>query len=216
MNWSALLGFDVFISYRQGEASAYARALTTNLRAAGFVCFFDQEETVGGVILSPAIQKALRKSRILLVIAAHDVSESKWVQLEVDTFRRRRKTIVPVSVNGFLTNAPLRDSPLQHLQTLTWIDETADAFAKGIPSGFVVEKIQRCFSKFRVNSISRTITLAFILLLSIITTVAVYQRNDAMHQKRLADDATARANAAAEEAKRQQALAESRNFAAEW
>jgi len=63
-DWSLLLGYDIFISYkRSAAASTYSRNLRNGLAELGFKCFLDQEQTEGGVELTPALNRALRRSR---------------------------------------------------------------------------------------------------------------------------------------------------------
>ena len=200
--WSSVVGFDVFISYRQGRASAYAQALMTHLSAAGFVCFLDQEETLAGVVLAPAIRKALQKSRMLVVIASPEVQQSTWVAQEVELFRNwRGRMTVPVDVGDFLATASLQSSPLQHLQSFTWLRESNEGLESGSPAAVVVEGIQKCYSRMRVKTIGRTIVCLVMLALSMTTAVAYWQwteadrqRNEALYQLGQATKATERAS----------------------
>src|SRR6266498_1662237 len=43
--WPALLGYDIFISYRRSDGSAYAEKLWRDLKAAGLTPFLDRDET---------------------------------------------------------------------------------------------------------------------------------------------------------------------------
>ena len=190
-NWSSLLGYDVFISYRQNPDSVlYARNLRNALSNEGYTCFLDQEETWGGVELTPALARALKRSRLLVVIAESSVSQSRWVSLEVEHFRAKRSsTVLPISIGGFLEGNGALDGPLGYLREVTWVGEPKDAYARGTPSAETIEAINQSFRRTRVRSWSRAIIGAVLLVISAVALVAVGQWRDAVEQRDAADEA---------------------------
>src|SRR5688572_20410798 len=87
-DWTLLLGYDIFISYKRSPlASNYSRNLRNALAEQGFKCFLDQEQTEGGVELRPALQRAIRRSRLLVVLAEPNVVHSHYVGGEIESFR---------------------------------------------------------------------------------------------------------------------------------
>src|SRR5262245_37142509 len=99
---SLVFGYDIFVSYRREDAQGYAEALTRRLRESGLTCFLDKDETVGGVELSPAIKRALRKSRLLICVLTPGVLSSDWVQQEVAAFLHTKDRLIPINVDRFL------------------------------------------------------------------------------------------------------------------
>ena len=114
--WSALLGYDIFISYRRSDGSAYAEKLWRDLKAAGIAPFLDRDETPGGARLTPSLMRALRRSRMLVVLLTPDVLDSEWVQQEVETFSGfRGRAIVPVNIDNYIGRHKLEGTRLARL-----------------------------------------------------------------------------------------------------
>ena len=123
--WSALLGFDIFISYRRSDGSAYAEKLWRDLKAAGITPFLDRAETPGGAQLTPSLVRALRSSRMLVILLTPDVLDSEWVQQEVETFSKfRGRAIVPINIDNFIAKHNLDGTRLACLKDYSWIEET--------------------------------------------------------------------------------------------
>ncbi len=58
--------YDVFISYSRDDAKDYAVKLKEELSSLDFACFIDEEESPPGLSLEPTLEKALKKSAILV------------------------------------------------------------------------------------------------------------------------------------------------------
>jgi hypothetical protein len=173
-NWSLITGFDIFISYRHGRASEYAESLRNALTAAGFKCFLDEHEPDASLELAAATRKALRKSSMLVVIGTPELAESRWVSQEIAIARSsRRIKIVPISVGGWLAGPPLSAPAMAYLQNLAWIDESEEAFVRGVPSPEVVKGIKLRFSRLRVNTLTRGLATATIAVLAASTVIAL-------------------------------------------
>jgi WD40 repeat protein len=187
-DWSLLLGFDIFISYKRGPAaSTYSRNLRNGLAEMGFKCFLDQEQTEGGVELTPALQRALRRSRLLLVLAEPNALLSSYVSAEVREFLSRRNgCIVPINVGAFLEAGKAQPAPFDYLQTLTWLSESEERFALGSPTDAVLGGLRKSFRRLRVASISRAITWTAIVVLATAAIVAFVQRQAALRETEMA------------------------------
>ena len=90
INWSLLFGFDIFISYSRHEAGAYANELYARLRAQDFLCYLDDHESPPGTALTRSIDRALDRSRVLVLIASPAALQSEWVSKEVEQFGRKK------------------------------------------------------------------------------------------------------------------------------
>ena len=89
-----LFGYDVFISYRHQDGLAYAMALQNRLVAKDLAVFRDVHELPTGVPLQEAIDKALRRSRMLVVVASLRArDEQSWVARELRTFPTGRPVV---------------------------------------------------------------------------------------------------------------------------
>ena len=166
--WSAILGHDIFISYRRSDGSAYAEKLWRDLKSAGLTPFLDRDETPGGAQLTPTLVRALRKSRMLVVLLTPDVLDSEWVQQEVETFAAfKRRAIVPINIDNYIGRHNLEGTRLARLKDYSWIEETREGLETGVPSRDVLTEIAKGFRKVRVRSISRVITATVMVALAV-------------------------------------------------
>src|ERR1700690_3228089 len=108
LTWPALLGYDIFISYAHTEASLYAARLDEQLGAADLKCFLDINEAPTGTELEPALEAAIRKSRIFVLVATPSAPDRPWIQKEMDLFlgQKRKGTVVPIDVGRSLQERP--------------------------------------------------------------------------------------------------------------
>lgn len=182
-----MLGYDIFISYRRSDGSAYAEKLWRDLKAAGIAPFLDRDETPGGAQLTPSLMRALRRSRMLLVLLTPDVLDSEWVQQEVETFSCfRGRAIVPVNIDNYIGRHNLDGTRLARLKDYSWIEETREGLESGVPSETVLAEINRGFRKVRVRSISRFITLAVMAGLALAALIAYAQMRTAQRETEVA------------------------------
>jgi hypothetical protein len=100
---SALVGYDLFISYRRSDATPYAAALFEVLRRADFRCFLDDNDATPGQPLTDKLQWALKRSKVLLIVASPDLPVSIWVPKEVEIFAKSRRDIILINVKDGMT-----------------------------------------------------------------------------------------------------------------
>jgi WD40 repeat protein len=202
IDWSLLLGYDFFISYHRTSSENYARSLFYALEAEGFGCFLDQEDSEGGVRLRDALPRALRRSRVLLIIAEPGVLESDYIGQEIlDYLSGGRQDIHPINIDGFLTADRALPAPFEILSEFTWTDETANALRFGDPRPEVITSIRKSATRLRVRTLSRILTALSVAVLAVAATIALWQRFEAVGQR--------------DEAVRQQELATARLLATE-
>ena len=156
--WIVLFGYDIFVSYRRNECAAYVDALVDELQRHGLVCFVDREETVGGVKLTPALTKALRRSRTLIAILTPGVLKSDWIKQEVDAFLLKPNRLVPINVDEFLNRQAVNDTTFEKLRDISWLDERNEAIHLGQPNPLIITELTKSHRWFRVR------TYAYILM----------------------------------------------------
>src|SRR2546423_7208036 len=78
--------YDVFISYSHGDAKEYAANLKRQLAGLDYSCFIDEEESPPGLSLGPTLEKALKKSAILVLLATERALTRPYIALEFEKF----------------------------------------------------------------------------------------------------------------------------------
>ncbi len=194
-NWPALLGYDFFISFKLGAYPAgtqsYASDLARRLREQDFSVFFSEEEAPPGADLDSTLRKALRRSRVLVVVASRGaLLESQWVRKEVEEFRRVRpkRPVVPIDVDDAIAEyGPSSDAAnwLGHKGRI-WLDESDQAVKCGIASPEVVRRLFLTPRFIRANKRLQLLSSAIALGLLTLTAWAWYSRGQAIEQQRIA------------------------------
>ncbi|PNX58888.1 disease resistance protein (TIR-NBS-LRR class), partial [Trifolium pratense] len=93
--------YDVFLSFR-GEDSRpkFMSHLYSYLQNAGIYAFRDDEEIQGGDQISISLLRAIRQSRISIVVLSANYVNSRWCMLELEMImemgRNRGLVVVPV------------------------------------------------------------------------------------------------------------------------
>lgn len=159
---AALFGFDVFISYRQADGSAYARALDAALRVADVAIFRDERELVAGDALDTRIRRALARSRILLLVSTAGAMHSGYVAREVRWFASRHGRVVVLDTDGSWSSAA---AAFPELGEILYVPDH-DRDAPG-PSPAAVGRVLATMTFLRRNVLARRAlgTLAVALLL---------------------------------------------------
>jgi WD40 repeat protein len=165
--------YDVFISYSHSDAREYAFNLKQQLGNLDFACFIDREEAPPGLSLGPTLEKALKRSAVLVLLATERAITRPYICLEFERFVAAGRKIIPINISDALTRnneAALTIAPWTIIkeQKLIWIDETAEAFAKHQPSPPIADGIDKLFKYTRRNVRVRTeiIGTAIVVLLA--------------------------------------------------
>jgi WD40 repeat protein len=153
--------YDVFISYSHSDAKDYAVNLKKQLGNLDFACFIDEEESPPGLSLGPTLEKALKKSAVLVLLATERALTRPYIAMEFETFFPTKRTIIPINIAGALTNnneQALSRGPWNLIseRKLIWIDETPEAFTKQNPSPPIADGIDKLFKYTRRNVRVRT------------------------------------------------------------
>ena len=210
-DWTRLVGYDFFISYRRSDASPYAASLAKALAAADFRCFLDDADATPGQPLTPRLVRALKHSKVLIVIVSPEVGTSTWVRQEVEIFSKTGRDIIPIVVGGEKGAAEKSDFWKMFKSDNLWLEDENSLIA----SDHILGGAQRNFHHRRANRNLRLLMTGITTILLASTVFAWVQRNEAIDQRQEAsrqrDDATRQRNEAlrqGEEARRQKDKAE--------
>jgi TIR domain len=98
-------GYDLFVSYRQADGRLLPRRLAARLISLGFRVFLDESTYVAGDDLSQAMQRRVRMSSYLLLIARPGaMSRSPWVIREVEISLKAGRRLIVIDVNNAFLN----------------------------------------------------------------------------------------------------------------
>jgi WD40 repeat protein len=193
MNRAAIFGYDFFISFTLGPAprgtQSYASDLARQLRERDYTVFFSEDEAPPGAVLDATLRRALRRSRILLVVANSDaLCASKWVREEVTEFRARhpKRSIIPINVGTALEDCRADTESWLSFEQTIWVNETTDAVQSGIASAAVVERLAVTPRSIKTNTRMRWAVAATMLVLSSLTLLAWSNSREAQAQRDVA------------------------------
>jgi len=159
-----LFVYDIFISYARRDGRHYARAVHRLLEQQGMIAFLDDSDIAAGDALNISLERALKKTRLLVVIATDGASQSPHVQLEIATYVRRKRPIVPIDFVGSYANG---NWPVLRDRNPVWIAETAAALAAG-PSAETIGEITKQLHSAGGRAVARrVIAMTAILLLGL-------------------------------------------------
>lgn len=202
-----LFGYDIFISFALGApprgSRSYASDLARRLRERDYTVFFSEVEAPAGGQLDSALKTALRRSRILVVVANRGtLAEPRWVRVEVETFRRLHphRPVIPVSIGGALVDPALGASAqdwLRHADRI-WVDDSEAACEQGIASDATVERLATAPTAMRASTRwAWTLRGAFAVLAGVTAAALWFAWSDRLNAElALANEAQAVANAA--------------------
>jgi WD40 repeat protein len=145
--------YDVFISYSHSDARQYAENLKQQLGSLDFACFIDKEESPPGLSLGPTLEKALKKSAVLVLLATERSLTRPYIEMEFQRFVVAKRKVIPINIAGALNGEVLTRNPWNVIedQKLIWIDETPEAFAQQRPSPPIADGIDKLFKYTRRN-----------------------------------------------------------------
>jgi hypothetical protein len=168
-----LRGYDVFVSYRRSEASAYAARLVSQLQTERLRCFLDTQESPAGADLTPTIRSALRCSRFMVIILSPGVTQSRWIGEELAYFTATKgKNVIPISVDDFLDQPGIPSDAIASLREVSYLEENGVAVQSGNPSPTIVPAILHSYSRIRTSA--RMIVTGLIMAFLIVTVVLVW------------------------------------------
>jgi tetratricopeptide (TPR) repeat protein len=114
--------YDAFISHASKDAKFVAQ-LVKALHDDGLKAWIDHADVRYGALLRNALQSAIRKCRVLVLVWSEAASNSRWVMAEMFTALHSGRFIIPC----VLDSTPLP----QFLQNTAWLDRRRDKASLG-------------------------------------------------------------------------------------
>jgi len=196
-----LFRYDIFISYARSDGKDYALKLRDQLRQLDFSCFLDFDELPPGNALNNTLKRAIKKSAALVIVGTERAVKSRYVELEVGEFGKTGRAIIPIDIEGTLTETPWT---VIKERDIVWIDEVNVALTRGVPSPIVADSIDRLFKYTRRNTRVRAQVLATMILFVIVVAASLFM----IQQKvKAANLAFAKERLASEDAEKQKIAA---------
>ncbi|WP_447511535.1 toll/interleukin-1 receptor domain-containing protein [Acinetobacter geminorum] len=187
-----MLGYDFFISFTLGPyprgTQSYASDLARKLREKNFTVFYSEEEAPPGANLSNVLLKALRKSKVLLVIVNEGaLLQSTWVRKEVEYFHSQnpKRLIVPINIGNTLEkygDVIEADNWLNYKNNI-WIVEDELAVETGIANKTVVDRIAVSYHFLKKKNKLIILLSIFISILILLTMFLWINMKEAKTQK---------------------------------
>lgn len=199
--WQRLFGFDVFISYKWSDGSAYAEVLKSQLEEAGLIVFIDRHETPGGVRVRADIRHNLLRSRALVVVASSDaISAPEEITPEIDMFvaRHPKRPLLGLQFASELSGLPENHPWHPHFHSVSEQDsvlwhtesEGPDALAGGRVHSDTIDYIAKSRSLLSRRRLSKLIagaaTIAIVLLAALGTATTMQRLEEGQQSLALA------------------------------
>ncbi|HEY5807501.1 MAG TPA: TIR domain-containing protein [Povalibacter sp.] len=192
-----VFGYDFFISFKLGApprgAQSYASDLARRLRELDYTVFFSEDEAAPGEELDTTLVRALRSSRILIVVVNSGALESHWVRKEVEDFRKHRpkRKVLLINVDRAIEvhGAAVKAEEWLAYEGRIWQDEMAEALTAGIVSESIVERIRLAPQFMRANRILRSTVTVIVATLAALTIFSWFKNNQS-HGRLLAYNLT--------------------------
>lgn len=215
-DWPALFGYDFFISfklgaYEQGGSQSYASYLARALRERDLEVFFSEDEAPPGGELNATLVAALRRSRVLVVVANETALSSPWVRLEVECYRRvhPQRPIVAIDIEHAIQRAAAGpDGGWIRLEERIRLDERDAALRDGMAGEALVARVALAANALSARRRLRLALGATLLVLAAITGYAVQSALEAQRQTTLAQQRLAEAERERAAAQRQKERAD--------
>jgi len=182
-----LFGYDFFISYAHKDGTQYPRLLHDRLEALGYRTFLDVQGYTGGDDLRTGTRRRIGMSKKLLLLARpHALSESRWVQLELQHFIELDRSPIVIEFPAATGMVP-DGSPLAELLRDRRSIREEIAGYDGSPSDAVIQELVRSFTATRQETLRLRALGATVVLFSVIAVVAIWQWYAAVQERRIAD-----------------------------
>ena len=170
-----LLGYDAFVSYAYSDGRQYAKELERQLANLDVACFFDEQELPYGEELTRSLGRAIRHSKVFVLVATSGSLDAPYVNLELECALSHRRPVIPIDVDEIRTR---RRWPA--LQDVPWVNDFN--CKAGGPSAAALENIRRHFRFTRRNVIARCILVSAALAFLAVALLATWQWRQAVAQ----------------------------------
>lgn len=144
-----MFGYDFFISYCWADGRTYAAELHNKLCLLGFRCFLDSSDYAKGDHWRNQGKRALNKTSRLILVGTPKSVYSEPVNNELRIFTDLNRRIIPIDVNGSLSELDENDGCGKYLDAdILRIPELQSALMSG-PSESVIADIVSSFNLTR-------------------------------------------------------------------
>lgn len=198
--WARSFGYDIFISFALGDyprgTRGYASDLARKLRERGFTVFFSEDEAPVGNQLDNTLRRAIRRSRMLVVIANQEtLREPRYVRREVEEFSQHRPKS-PVAVINIDNALPVGEnadvdkvSAWLPFHNRIWVNESRAAWLENNVSDEVTERLITTPISIRSVTRLRYTVSAIVATFAVVAVLAMVQRSEAVNQRNRAQEA---------------------------
>jgi hypothetical protein len=180
-----IFGTDIFISYVRADGKEYAKRLKDHLTSMDYACFIDYDKLYAGDELGKALEYAIQRSRIFILVGTHGVRQSEHVPKEVAHFFKTGRKLIPINVQGGLRQ-PAPWDVIQH-EKLIWLDEPNGEE----PSQVIYDEVNRLFKRNRRNVWIRSLISTVGVVLLTVSFFAFWKASEARANQRKAEEKTA-------------------------
>jgi hypothetical protein len=184
---SRFFGYDLFISFALGPpprgTQSYASDLARQLRERDFTVFYSEDEVAFGDDLTDTLRTALKRSRVLVVIASAGTLQGLAAKTEVENAIRKRPVAV-ISIEKALQDPALVESTSAWLPVgdNVWGDDSAAAVEQGIAGKTVVDRLALAPSHLRTTNLWRAMMVVGSAVLFGLTIAAVVSERKAQEE----------------------------------
>src|SRR5215469_13028849 len=201
-----LFGDDIFVSYSRADGITYAEGLASELAKRNFSCRVDLWETVPGAELPWSLKRALRWSKMLVLIGTSRALESPHVGFEIREFLRTSGVVIPIGFGDAIQDATW----FPEIRGLPITSETEPtALMTGKPSLAVLSRIENSVKFRRRNRRIRDLSAVAFVVLVLLIALSLYAGWDAARALKEAARQQVAASQAAAEVETQKGLADS-------
>jgi WD40 repeat protein len=192
-------GDDIFVSYSRTDGATYAAGLASQLASEEFACRIDRWGTEAGENLPDSLERALRRSALLVLVGTVGAAQSKNVAYEVETFKKTGRYIVPIIFDKVRLNDGFVHDDVYHRASADpnasgdralWANEifgmpleleASAALTSGTPASQVLNRIRKTFTYQKKDArLRRAARLLLILfgVLAVAVGVTAFIAND--------------------------------------
>ena len=119
--------------------------------------FRDKREMNAGDLIDRSLQRAIRRSRQLILLDTPGARKSPWVAEEIKlALQGRKRTIVRIKFDGESDQDPWAGSKdeglAQALDRFVWLSDTSQSSSIGSPPDEVLEQIKGNFRAIRLST----------------------------------------------------------------
>ncbi|MDR2234695.1 MAG: TIR domain-containing protein [Chryseobacterium sp.] len=181
-----ILGYDIFISYSRKDSLDYAYTIAQYFMKKGFECYIDQLSSITpGKKLPANIKDAVKRSTAFVLIGSEGATNSEAIEQEIKLFLKynKNKPLIPITIDGAI-NSNVRW--YSEIEGLALIDDSSENIKNSSPAIDVLDRIENALHFTKKSVRLRSVSLAVILGILIISGFATYFVSDKATEAKLA------------------------------